>query len=89
MFFHSDRRDGVDEVEFNRTALYQDVETLYNRFGEPDGFQIRDGILVLDYNDLVRVSGQEESDIRYSNVRLLYRNLRKAPLSPKAVYFIK
>jgi hypothetical protein len=89
MFFHSSRKEGVDEVEFNRTVLYKGVESLYQRFGEPDGFQIREGILVLDYNDLVRVSGREAEDIRYSNVRLLYRNIRKAPLSPKAVYFVK
>ena len=90
MFFHSDRRNGIDEVDFNKTLLGKDIAHLYSSFGEPDYFEHRGDFYIVDFEDFVVIDGSEpDEDIRYSKVRLLFSDAPESPLFKKGVFFIK
>jgi len=87
MFFYDPIGDNVwEEREFNKTVQYKTLDEVYKIFGEPQGFEVRDRFIVVDYYDLVY---PKKKEIRYQFVRLLFLNIDKPVLPPKNIFFQK
>jgi hypothetical protein len=85
MFIH----DPVDhqvwkERDFNLTVAGMRVDEVYSFLGEPNVFIIRDGLLILDYYDIVY---PKKRDIRYKFVRLIFFDRERTVLFPKNIYY--
>ena len=74
------------EVDFNKTFQYKSLKEVEDILGEPDLFQIRDGLIILDYNDLVYA---KHKVIRYQFVRLIFYQNRYTVLLPQNIYYKK
>ena len=87
MFFRDPIGSGFwKESDFNNSVKLKSLDEVYNLLGEPDLFEIRDELIILDYNDLVYA---KEKKNRYSFVRLVFFNQKDTVLFPKNIYFMK
>ena len=88
MFFYDPIGDIWEEKEFNRTVQYKSLEEIYQLFGEPQNFQIRDNFIILDYYGLVYHKEKKRENI-YQFVRLLFPKNKTAVLPPKNIFYQK
>ena len=86
MVFYDPVGEVWEEREFNKTVQYKSLEEIYQLFGEPQNFEIRDNFIVLDYYGLVY---HKQKENMYQFVRLLFPNCERTVLPPQNIFYQK